>query len=110
MGLGAALPLKQRSSSSTATLAPALQQQQKPQRDRRPAAYHPRSEPPEAEQLARGRGQLLGLAAGGREGRADADLLGARLPQRGAALLGGFERERRRAGLDLAAGDGRDGL
>src|SRR5437868_15202832 len=58
MGLGAALPLKQRSSSSTATLAPALQQQQKPQRDRRPAAYHPRSEPPEAEQLAGGTAPL----------------------------------------------------
>src|SRR3954454_830434 len=53
MGPRAALPLKRRSSRSAATLAPPLQQRQKPQRDRQPAAHHPRSQPAEAEQLER---------------------------------------------------------
>src|SRR4051794_1046029 len=90
MGPRAALPLKRRSSRSAATLAPALQPRQKPQRDRQPAAHHPRSQPAEAEQL---------------DG-ADADGLGALGPGLGAVLDPRALGERAEAvGLDVGVVD-----
>src|SRR4051794_2396658 len=52
MGLRGRLPLASTPQQSAATLAAPLQRAQAPQRDRRPAADQPRSQPPWAGQLA----------------------------------------------------------
>ena len=53
-GASASATAQARPSRSTATLATPLQHHQKPQLPRKPAAHHPRSERPEAEQLDAG--------------------------------------------------------